>query len=118
MTLRDYGASLVRTIVPWLVGAVLAFLAVHGLHLALPAGATSALAGAAAVAYYAAVRAAEHRWPKVGWLLGFATAPNYLDPSKHVVLPTVPGDPSQVQVGPGVTATRPAGGGSSPPSAV
>lgn len=77
MNLKDYFASLVRTAVPAAVGLLVAYLAAHHAGQLVPAGATPYLTAAAGTLYYAIVRAAERKWPKVGWLLGLPVAPVY-----------------------------------------
>jgi hypothetical protein len=75
----NYLVSLIRTITPALVGAVLSWLALYGLD--LPGGdreaVTAAVTGILVVVYYAVVRALETRWPKLGVLLGVPSAPKY-----------------------------------------
>ncbi|MFD8648638.1 hypothetical protein [Streptomyces mirabilis] len=71
--------AIVRTIVPSIVGFVLAFLASHGIHVSpdyqeyLVAGLTVALGGV----YYVAVSALQTRWPFAGVLLGSTARPIY-----------------------------------------
>lgn len=76
---QDYVASIVRTIVPTFVGAVIAWLI--SLGIALPASAkdllTSGLGFVAAVLYYLAIRWLESKWPKLGVLLGVPKQPTY-----------------------------------------
>jgi hypothetical protein len=71
--INDYAISLIRTGVPYLVGAGSAYLASKGLHVpASDAGLVDPiLAAGLGTLYYGAVRAAERRWPKVGVLLGW-----------------------------------------------
>lgn len=77
--MSNYLTSLIRTGVPAIVGAALSWLALRGLD--VPAGDRESITAAATVvvllAYYAAVRALEHRWPRLGVLLGKPTAPSY-----------------------------------------
>ena len=73
-TIGDALIALVRTVVPMIVGWVLARLALPAevapqLELIL----TAALTGA----YYALVRALSLRWARFGWLLGYPTDPHY-----------------------------------------
>lgn len=79
---KDYLTSIVRTIVPVTMGAILTWLAAHNividgifqdnLRLLLELVITGA--------YYALVRGFEHYVsPKFGWLLGIAKAPNYVE---------------------------------------
>lgn len=81
--LRDYLVSLIRTMVPAGVGAVLALLASRwGIVLdeQSSAQAIAAATALALVAYYAIVRALESRWPWFGKLLGHAEQPAYGGP--------------------------------------
>lgn len=75
-TAHDYAVSLIRTIVPVLVGTVLGALASAGLELdgsvVIPA-----VTGLATVGYYAIVRALEARHAAAGVLLGAASPPRY-----------------------------------------
>ena len=79
MTPNAYLVSLIRTGVPGLVGAALAWLAVHGAN--VPAGDRTQVTAVATVVfltlYYAVVRKLEARWPKLGVLLGYPLAPAY-----------------------------------------
>ena len=82
MTLTDYFASLIRTAVPLVVGAVIATVVKRapGLESLLVEAEVSAwLNPLCAGLYYAGVRKAEQRWPSVGWLLGLAKQPGYSD---------------------------------------
>lgn len=77
MTLRDMGASFVRTVVPAMVGLILAGLAKLGIDADLSV-AVSALVDAVFVGgYYALVRLLEARWPFFGVLLGWKAQPSY-----------------------------------------
>jgi hypothetical protein len=71
------GTSIVRTLVPVVVGSVLAALASVGLD--LPEGlVTEVVAAVIITLYYAAVRVLEeHVSPAWGWLLGVAKVPKY-----------------------------------------
>jgi hypothetical protein len=71
------GTSVVRTVVPLVVGAVVAGLAKANLH--IDQTALEQLIGAVvATVYYGVVRLAEeHLSPAVGWFLGWAKAPRY-----------------------------------------
>lgn len=82
MTLRDYLASIIRTGVPTLVGLGLARLGIGWLDID-GVTAQTAVGLVAATAYYALVRAAESRWPKVGILLGWAVTPTYVKPAEQ-----------------------------------
>lgn len=77
MTLRDYFASVIRTLVPVALGVVLTKIGitdatVQGIPLDV------VVSVVAVGGYYAGVRALEKRWPLVGVLLGWAAAPIYL----------------------------------------
>ena len=68
--------SIIRTVVPVIVGVLLGQAARLGLD--LPAGAvTEIVTVAVTAAYYAIVRAIEQRVPAVGVLLGYPRAPKY-----------------------------------------
>lgn len=77
--ISDYVASIVRTVVPTFVGAVIAWLI--SLGITLPASAkdllTSGLGFVAAIIYYLLVRWLESKWPKLGVLLGIPKQPVY-----------------------------------------
>jgi hypothetical protein len=73
----DLGTSVVRTIVPIVVGLVVALAAKAGLHLT-SASVTPIIASGVGAAYYAAVRLLEQKWPALGVLLGSATQPVYV----------------------------------------
>lgn len=86
--MSDYLTSLIRTIVPTVVGAALAWLIANGVDLdpataetdvnqATAAALSTALIAVCIGAYYAAARALEQRWPQAGWLLGAAQQPTY-----------------------------------------
>jgi len=97
--LSSYVTSLIRTVVPILVGLVLSFPATTWVMQSL--GVTEPQTGQAIAAaltfalsflYYAIVRVAEGRWPQLGVLLGVPKAPVYGDdgagtptPSQDVV---------------------------------
>jgi hypothetical protein len=80
MVVKDYLASLVRTVVPVLVGLVLAKVSIDKFGVdgeTLKTVVTTVAVGG----YYAAVRALEVKWPKVGVLLGWAATPSYEKPA-------------------------------------
>lgn len=68
--------SIVRTIVPAVVGSGVAWLAARGVDID-GAAATALVTTLATAGYYGAVRWAEGRWPRAGWLLGIAAPPSY-----------------------------------------
>lgn len=70
--------ALIRTVVPLLVGAALSWLASRGFDLTAYENAVNVyLVPVLGGLYYAAILAAEKRWPWAGWLLGYARAPRY-----------------------------------------
>jgi hypothetical protein len=79
MTLTDYGRSVIRTVVPLVVGSVIGWLATRGVDVdastIIPA-VDAIIAGG----YYALIRAAEKRWPSAGLMLGARGAPSYAAP--------------------------------------
>jgi hypothetical protein len=75
MTLMDYAKANVRTIVPFIVGAIITYALKRGVDLHGYAFALTTVVGAV---YYAVVRALErYVTPKFGWLLGLAQQPVY-----------------------------------------
>lgn len=77
--------SLVRTLVPVVVGSVLAWFAAKGIPVdpSLETTMTVALTGAATFVYYAVVRFLEMKVsPKFGWLLGNNSSPDSYSPGK------------------------------------
>lgn len=81
--LQDAGgvlwASLVRTVVPVIVGGALGALAAHGLEVdpEVEGAATAVLTSAGSLGYYAVVRLLEvYVAPWWGWLLGLAKSPD------------------------------------------
>ena len=76
--LNSYVVSGIRTVVPIIVGWLLAhFLFLHAFGVASPALA-AAVSGALAGLWYLAARALERKWPALGWLLGYPAEPTYL----------------------------------------
>lgn len=77
---HDYLISLIRTVVPAAVGALLAWLASEA-GIVLDADSSTALtAGVVALAvagYYGLVRVLEAHWPWLGVLLGKSATPRY-----------------------------------------
>ena len=73
--------SLIRTVVPLVVGWLIAQPVVAAAGVT-EEQATTAVSALVTVVYYAAARAAEHYVsPKFGWLLGKASAPAYGPPA-------------------------------------
>lgn len=80
MTIRDQIAALIRTYVPIGVGFVLTLLArKYGVVIddTISTSLTAGLAALVAAIYYAAVKLLETKFPKLGWLLGYAATPTY-----------------------------------------
>lgn len=77
--MNDLVTSIIRTIVPSVVGAVLAFLAARGIELDAQAAAnlTGFLTALLGSLYYVVVRLIERKHPKAGVLLGKAKQPEY-----------------------------------------
>lgn len=76
--MSDYLVSMIRTAVPIAVGWAITSLASLGVEMD-EASAVAAVTSLVIGVYYAVVRAAERRWPQVGWLLGRPTQPAYTD---------------------------------------
>lgn len=78
--MNNIAISIVRTVIPYFVG----YLATLGITLSNEALASlsNTLAFFIAVAYYAVVRIAEKKYPKVGILLGIPTKPTYNQETK------------------------------------
>lgn len=78
MTFTDLAKSHVRTVVPMVVGLVIALALKQGIDLH---GYTPEITSAVSAVYYSLARAAEHYLsPKFGWLLGVASLPKYTKP--------------------------------------
>ena len=78
MTLSNYGTSIVRTVVPFIVGTALTLAAKWGFDIDAEALTPIATIVVGAV-YYAAVRKIEESKPEMGKLLGKAVQPVYGD---------------------------------------
>jgi len=95
-TVRDLGASLVRTFVATAVGVGVAWMAKNAnivIDEGTSAGLVQAFTGAVVALYYLAVRTLETKFPAFGWLLGLAKLPTYPAPIAEVPVPesgTVP----------------------------
>lgn len=87
--MSNYLLSLIRTWTPIGVGAVLGWLATHGLSLdpETQAGLIAVLTAVVTAIYYAVIRKLEERWPAIGKLflgLGAGKTPVYADPASSV----------------------------------
>jgi hypothetical protein len=80
MTIRDLLVSLIRTVVPTLVGLALAALAKGGIDLD-PTALTLLFDGLFVGGYYALIRLLESKWSWLGLLLGWKATLTY-DTSK------------------------------------
>ncbi len=71
--------SSIRTIVPAAVGALVTWLVTLGISVPedAVAGVVAFLTPLLIGLYYIVVRELERHWPKLGWLLGFASQPKY-----------------------------------------
>lgn len=75
----DLQTSVVRTVVPYVIGLLVSWLATNGVVVSSSASAllSAALAFLVGSVYYVAVRLLEKKWPKLGWLLGNPVQPQY-----------------------------------------
>lgn len=73
MTAPDWIPAFARTLVPLVVGPLVARYALDVQQSDLVLAVTTLLG----FAYYVSVRVAEHYAPQVGWLLGYAKTPSY-----------------------------------------
>jgi hypothetical protein len=71
---NDTIVSLIRTWVPVVVGTLIAYLANRGFNIDIN---QNAVVAATIAIYYALARAAEKKWPALGWLLGVPKEPAY-----------------------------------------
>lgn len=74
--LSNVVTSIIRTVVPVVVGSILAVLAKRGFDLD-QAEINSWLIPTVISGYYAIVRTLEAKYPNLGWLLGVPKAPGY-----------------------------------------
>lgn len=79
---NSFATSLIRTWVPIIVGALVAYLVSFGIELDVDAqtGLVVFLTAFLQGAYYLIVRVLERRYPKLGLLLGSESQPKYTDP--------------------------------------
>lgn len=75
----DIFTSAIRTVTPYIIGAVASWLATKGINApdALVAQATAILTFCFGTIYYLVVRYVEQKYPKVGYLLGTPSQPTY-----------------------------------------
>lgn len=95
-SIGDIVVSIVRTVVPSIVGALIAWLITRGFDLSGYENAVNLYLVPACIAgYYALVRVIEAKVPAFGVLLGYARPPKYIDPNGAPV--PVPGIEPYVQ---------------------
>ena len=77
--MTNFVIGLIRTYVPIIVGAAVAYLLTLGVEIdaGTQAGAVVALTGVLQALYYTGVRLLAEKWPSVGILLGVNQAPDY-----------------------------------------
>lgn len=78
--MTDLAVSIIRTIVPLIVGTVVTMLASRGINLddGTKSALQDAMVGVFTALYYAVVRFLEVKFSsKFGWLLGYAKTPTY-----------------------------------------
>jgi hypothetical protein len=94
-------ASVIRTIVPVIVGQVAAWLLLINVKLPEDAitGLSTFLGAALSAIYYVGVRVLEQQWPKAGVLLGLTVSPDTY--SKSVTVSTPVASTPAVATGPG-----------------
>lgn len=84
--MSTFVASLIRQLVPLIVGALLSWLTVLGLN--IDAAGVDGLAQFLTLlfsgVYYALVRLVEEKVPAIGWLLGLARSPDSYSKGKHI----------------------------------
>lgn len=82
--MTDQITSYIRTVVPYIVGSVIAWLATKGYHVsdATMASSTALLTFAVGSVYYIVVRWLEQKSPKLGVLLGVPAKPTYVPEAK------------------------------------
>lgn len=89
-TVRDLGASIVRTFVATAVGTGVAWLAKNA-HFVIDEGTAAGLVQAFTATvigiYYLVVRTLETKVPAFGWLLGLAKLPTYPAATNEVPVP-------------------------------
>lgn len=80
---KDYQASVVRTVTPYIVGFIVAILAKQGITGSpeFVANITAIITFLVGSGYYAIVRWLETKYPKAGLLLGSAKKPVYVEPT-------------------------------------
>ena len=92
MTIATLVPSLIRTYVPIVVGAFIAWLVTLGVEIddSIQAGLVTALTGILIAAYYTVIRLLEKRWPKLSVLLGSSQIPAQYSRDGVPVITTLP----------------------------
>lgn len=72
--------SMIRTYVPVAVGFVMAYLIDLGVTFPERGAVEEGVIAACIAIYYAAARLIESKYPNLGWLLGTAKRPEYIEP--------------------------------------
>lgn len=80
-TFKNFTVSVIRTLVPTIVGFITAWATTKGLNLSddTTRVLTLALEGLFGMGYYLVVRWLEHVNDRFGWLLGYAKMPSYTE---------------------------------------
>lgn len=81
--MNDIITSIIRTIVPMIVGAIVAFFATKGITFdeQFRANMIGVLQLIFSALYYITARALETKVPRLGWLLGSVKQPGYSEPT-------------------------------------
>lgn len=82
--MNNFVTSLIRTYVPIAVGAIVSYLLTLGVQLDAntQAGLVVALTGVLQAVYYLVARLLERKFPQFSVLLGSASQPKYVEPTK------------------------------------
>lgn len=77
--MTDLLTSITRTIIPTIIGWIVGGLALVGVTIpeSVQGWISGLLVFLVALIWYVVVRALEHKWPKLGWLLGVPKKPVY-----------------------------------------
>lgn len=77
--MSNFVVSLIRTVVPVVVGSMIGFLVARGIDLPEDAAASlnMGIQALAIAGYYAGARFLETKWPAFGYLLGTRAEPEY-----------------------------------------
>ncbi len=85
-TLGDIAVSIIRTVVPGIIGTLIAWLVTRGFDLSSYENAVNLYLVPACIAgYYSLVRVIEKNVPAFGVLLGYKRPPVYIDPAAVAV---------------------------------